>query len=415
MKRKYLIIPLTILFSSLFMMSSCSNGEETYSSEQTDAVNVKNGVTYNFYYSKASTNQLYSITGKPGQPVPYIPVPKRTFYTFDCWEADDESQLLKVFGNQSLDFYAQWNSTTRIGNKIKPSVVGDIVFTDGSATSYADAIETPLTEEQKNQAVAVIYTTSYNPENGNNKNGNTMLAIAINPKNTKWCEETIKVNNDDVYLALYVGYDLQNITYKNQTAGLLSFNMYDGSKNLAKTDQLVAYSYYYAPAFYYAYTYGETVDMVESLRDGWYLPSYYEMRVLMIEEGLLSTIKSVFTLAGKTFDVNANTSKTTQSTLILTSFSDSSYPEGTKPGDHGGEYSKDDMWVSLRMYDITAEPKMRDKIAHVNPKESYEKASIYNRAYALDFKGEVNLVNKSKSEWEDGHTKSYAFPVRAFK
>lgn len=431
MKRKSLFIPLGILFSSLFILSSCSSGDDTYPSKQTDSASVKNGVTYNFYYSHASTNLLYSITGKPGDQVPNLPVPKRKFYTFDSWKTDDGNEIPANFGTTSLEIYAKWTSTTQIGNKIKPSVVGDIVFTDGSATSYTDAIATPLTDDQKKNVAAIIFTTSYNLENGDNKNGSTMLGIAVNPKQTNWCADRIEVFNektkkhDNVLLSLYAGYDLQNITNDKQPANALSFNLYDGSKNLPKTDQLLAYSYYYAPAFYYAYTYGtNAVDMKEEYRDGWYLPSYYEMRVLMTEEGLLSTIKSVFSLAGKTFDVNSNTTATNKSTLILTSYSDTSAPDSAKPNDEGGESSKGDMWVTIRMYDITAEPKMRDKTPRVNPKESYDKAAIYTKAYAVDFKGEVNIVTKTAKAWDkdnkatssdDAPHKSYAFPVRVFK
>lgn len=425
MKRKSLFIPLGILFSSLFILSSCSSGDDTYPSNQTDSASVKNGVTYNFYYSHASTNLLYSITGKPGDRVPNLPVPKRKFYTFDSWKTDDGNEIPANFGTTSLEIYAQWTSTTQIGNKIKPSVVGDIVFTDGSATSYTDAIATPLTDDQKKNVAAIIFTTSYNLENGDNKNGSTMLGIAVNPKHTNWCADRIKVGNDNVLLSLYAGYDIQNITYNNQPANALSFNLYDGSKNLPKTDQLLAYSYYYAPAFYYAYTYGtNAVDMKEEYRNGWYLPSYYEMRVLMTEEGLLSTIKSVFSLAGKTFDLNSNTTATNKSTLILTSYSDTSTPDSAGPNDEGGESSKTDMWVTIRMYDITAEPKMRDKTPRVNPKESYDKAAIYTKAYAVDFKGEVNIVTKTAKGWNKDHDKddsdgavykSYAFPVRVFK
>ena len=425
MKRKSLFIPLGILFSSLFILSSCSRGDDTYPSNQTDSASVKNGVTYNFYYSHASTNLLYSITGKPGDQVPNLPVPKRKFYTFDSWKTDDGSEIPANFGTTSLEIYAQWTSTTQIGNKIKPSVVGDIVFTDGSATSYTDAIATPLTDDQKKNVAAIIFTTSYNLENGDNKNGSTMLGIAVYPKHTNWCADRIKVGNDNDLLSLYAGYDLQNITNDNQPANALSFNLYDGSKNLPKTDQLLAYSYYYAPAFYYAYTYGtNAVDMKEEYRDGWYLPSYYEMRILMTEEGLLSTIKSVFSLTGKTFDVNSNTTATNKSTLILTSYSDTSAPDSANPNDEHGYYSESDMWVTIRMYDITAEPKMRTRTPRVNPKESYKKAAIYTKAYAVDFQGEVNLVTKTNKAWDkdnkptsdnDAPKKSYAFPVRVFK
>ena len=82
------------------------------------------------------------------------------------------------------------------------------------------------------------------------------------------------------------------------------------------------------------------------------------------------------------------------------------------------------MWVSLRLYDITAEQKHRDKTPLVNPKDDYEHAAIYWRACAYDLSGNETFVKKHAKGFDedsnidnddDAIKKCYAFPVRVFK
>ncbi len=415
----------TLLLAVSLFAFSCSSGEDVFSEKESAATSVKKGSTYTFYHTHASTTPLYVLTGKDGDTVPQIPVPKRTFYTFSSWLTDEGTAIPSKFGTEDFAFYAQWDSSTQIGTKHRPSVVGDIVFTDGSATPYTEVISNPLTDDQKEHVAAVIYSTTYNPENGSNKNGSTMMGIAVRGKHTCWCKSKIKVNSDDVYLSIYAGYDIQNVFSTSQPASVLSLSPYNGSKNLPKTDQFLAYASSYAPAFYYAYTYStEAVEMRKEYREGWYLPSLYEVRAIMNDEGLRSTITNIFTLCGRNFNVNANTTAKTQSTFILTSYADSSEPDSVAPGDHGGQYSEKDMWVSMRMFDITAEQKFRDKTPHVNPKDTYKKAAVYWRAYAYDFAGGENTIKKTASGFnkdkdsDDSSTapyQCYAYPVRVFK
>ena len=415
-----------LLMALPFFAFSCSSGEDAYSGKKSESPTVKNGSTYTFYYSHASTTPLYVLTGKDGDTVPFIPVPKRTFYKFSSWQTDEHTSLPSKFGTIDLSFYAQWDSSTQIGTKIRPSVVGDIVFTDGSATPFTEVITTPLTDEQKKNVAAIIFTTTYNQENGDNKSGKTMLGIGVVGKHTKWCEGTIKVNDTNVLLSIYTGYDIQSVFSSSQPAQNLSLSPYDGSKNLPKTDHFLAYACKYAPSFYFAYTYStKTVEMREEYRDGWYLPTLFELRAIMNDQGLRSTIKNIFTLVGKNFDANSNTTGKAQSTLLLTSYCDSSDPEEIEPGDYGGQYSEKGMWVSLRMFDITAqEQKMRDKTPHVNPKDSYKKAAAYHKVFAYDFEGKENLVKKNTKGFDkdkdpddddDAVYQCYAYPIREFK
>lgn len=61
-----------------------------------------------------------------------------------------------VMGSSNVTFTAQW-SMSYIGKKVptEAKAVGDIVFEDGSATSYASDLT--LTDEQKSKAIAVIF------------------------------------------------------------------------------------------------------------------------------------------------------------------------------------------------------------------------------------------------------------------
>lgn len=416
-------LTLSVVFLSLALCClSCTSGSDTYTSEQDESSSIKDGITYTLYHSHASSIPLYVITGKKGDKVPTLPVPVRKFYEFKAWRSDDNEELPLRFGSEGNSFYATWSSSTQIGTKIRPNVVGDIVFTDGSATPYTDVITTPLTDDQKEQVAAIIYTTTYNKENGDNKNGSTMLGIAVRGKNTYWCRKKIEVNSSssDVLLSLYAGYDIQNGT----AAQILSLNPYDGSKNLVKTNQLLAYAETYAPAFYYAYTYGtRTIEMDEAYRDGWYLPSRVEVFVLMNDIGLRNTISNIFNLVGQKFDANANVTAKTQSTMLLTSYADNSEQDSVSPNDYGGQYSESDEWVTLRLYDITAELTLRDKTPYVNPLGTYKKAAIYTKCYAYDFSGKENVVKKNimgydqdkkDHEYDDAVYKTYAYPVRVF-
>ena len=423
--KKFILPVLITLATTLFFLPACSSD----TNDEEKSAEVSTEISYTFYYSHASTSPLYTISGNKGDRIPTIPRPKRTFYTFSSWECDDSTTLPETFGEKNLDFYAKWTNSTQIGSKIKPSTVGDIVFTDGSATPFTEVIATPLTDAQKEHVAAIIYTTTYNPQNGDNKNGKTMLGIAVHPKHTNWCAQTIKVGDTKVLLSLYAGYDIQSVYSNSQPAQALSFNAYDGSKNLVPTEQFLAYSYWYAPAFYYAYTYGtKAIEMCESLQSGWYLPSLYELRVLMKDEEVRSTIVAIFNLLGiddVQLDMNGSATKgKAQSTLMLTSYADSSDPDDVEAEDWGGKYNKKKMWVSLRLYDITAEQKLRDKTPLVNPKDDYEHAAIYWRACAYDLSGNETFVKKHAKGFDedsnidnddDAIKKCYAFPVRVFK
>lgn len=92
---------------------------------------------------------------------------------------------------------ATFSKTTYIGSK-KPSLdkaVGDIVFSDGSATPYSNGLT--LTDEQKAAAVAIIF---YANSDGTGTLGAKTLGVGLNRKYwVPWCSTTAKAYNTNQY------------------------------------------------------------------------------------------------------------------------------------------------------------------------------------------------------------------------
>lgn len=183
---------------------------------------------------------------------------------------------------------------SRIGEKSKPTEVGDIVFSDGSATPYGEGLV--LTEEQESKAVAVIFYAGTSSD----ALGARTLGVGLAQSATKiaWCGagagaanrdvETIQCTpNDDSGSYTFAGDtdgsdNLEQIAEFLATAGESGANINDtgvscaGGSSTASTDEAAA-NY---PAFYFAKTYaGQAGSRVAgtSYATGWYLPSIAEL------------------------------------------------------------------------------------------------------------------------------------------
>ena len=138
-----------------------------------------------------------------------------------------------------------------IGTKAKPTAVGDIVFSDGTAIAYSADADFELTEIQKTEAVAVIfYATGRVLGVGLDESGELMWAA----------EGTL-------------GYERELETTD------LNTTLLNGSNNWGKitaidstADSMAATKY---PAFNYANTYS-----TPGYTSGWYLPSKSELQSL---------------------------------------------------------------------------------------------------------------------------------------
>ena len=148
-----------------------------------------------------------------------------------------------------------------IGSKSKPDAVGDIVFSDGSATAYT--ADLTLTEEQKSKAVAVIFYVG--TECSNDSTSRTLgVGLAQNQSGLAWCLESAAAHD-------------KNITTIQESDK-------DGSDNLSQIGEFLngnndtgtADNY---PAFYFAKNYsGTATNLGETYADGWYLPSIAELQ-----------------------------------------------------------------------------------------------------------------------------------------
>ena len=142
-----------------------------------------------------------------------------------------------------------------IGSKASPDAVGDIVFSDGSASAYTDT----LTDDQKNAAVAVIFDAA-------NKKG-----VGLNVGTSKcWCVEG-------------------TIAYPVRTYAT-SFD--DGKANTNQIAGLSDYSAANYPAFDYCRSYS-----VPGFTSGWYLPARNELLSLRTNK---TAVEAALTSLGKT-------------------------------------------------------------------------------------------------------------------
>lgn len=152
---------------------------------------------------------------------------------------------------------------TSAGSKAAPDAEGDIVFSDGSASPYTDFATTPMTDAQKNAAVAVIFDAA-------DKKG-----VGLNVGMGKcWCVEGTSIYNTNTYAT----------------------NFYYGKVNtdqIAGTDEIAGLSDYSEsnyPAFAYCRSYS-----VPGFTSGWYLPAFYELLSLRTNR---TAVEAAFTSLG---------------------------------------------------------------------------------------------------------------------
>lgn len=292
--RKYKLHFLFILVFSLFCVVSCSNASDSSSNANDNVFGIK----YSFYLSSTTDQPWASVSGLEGSVVPTINKPEKRGYRFTGWKTKSGDSIPAVFGKERLKFYAQWSeskSEKLIGSKPYSDAVGDVIFTDGSASSYPDNWS-DFTDEQWNAAVAMLFTTSYNPTNGQNVKGGQYqykLAAGLVVAKKQWCVDILSNTRVDntyaleknvtCWTSLYLGYSWNDISYKKENAlPPLSLNSYFGKQHLVDSSVFKAYATSsIAPAFEYAMQYGKNQNISKDFKNDWYLPSSAELTVLL--------------------------------------------------------------------------------------------------------------------------------------
>ena len=165
------------------------------------------------------------------------------------------SQITKgSIGNKTVYTKINWYGT-KLPTETK--VVYDIVFSDGSATPYTENMS--LTNDEKAAAIAVIFYAG-----GDSYIGERTLGFGLNCNTEKkWCKDG-------------------NVTGSRIRQ---QYDYYNGKNNMQVIKVLEDYSEDNYPAAYWCDNYGssETNLVGTAFEDGWYLPTFFEMKKLFGE------------------------------------------------------------------------------------------------------------------------------------
>ena len=218
---------------------------------------------------------------------------------FRYWKDSKGTQV--VSGTQvsaDLALTAEWSDVNFIGQKAAPDAVGDIVFSDGSATPYTSGLT--LTQAQKDAAVAVIFY------NGTSTDvlGEKILGVGIH--NTE--DEELEANRtkiwaykpgpgvlasaaegqrnpvSDLQCTLSMPEDYSSFILDNNVYDTTFTGAIDGSSNWdilceSVSDENKEGMY---PAWEWVNAYVETYGLAGDFAEGWYFPSIAELSMLSI-------------------------------------------------------------------------------------------------------------------------------------
>ena len=221
-------------------------------------------------------------------------------YEFLGWylgETQVSPNTLEIYKDITLT--AKWKKSGYLGSKAptEAKAVGDIVFTDGSATPYTNDLQ--LESYQKEAAVAIIFYAGTGLNSGNNVTTSRTLGVGLKHADFKleWCiqgangSSNIRTIQNPVKDGFASG---ENLTFMGDS---------DGSDNL---EQIKAFLSDYEmddtsdkekyPAFYYAKNYIGNFNLSgTNYTSGWYLPSAAELHAIWKEK---DTVDAASTLCG---------------------------------------------------------------------------------------------------------------------
>ena len=253
--------------SMMSIFGGCSSLKTIYASDTFVTTNVN----ISYYTGQYCFSGCTSLVGGSGT-------------TYD--ENKIHATYARIDGGESAPGYFTAKATT-IGTKSEPDAVGDIVFSDGSATPYSTDLT--LSEAQKEAAVAVIYYAG----SAEDVLGAKMLGVGL--KNTG-TDSTLAwaMNADTNITAIQCKPSSEEVATAKFTGDL------DGSDNWkalcdAVSDEDTSGNY---PAWEWVNAYATTTaNLTGDYASGWYLPTVAELSMLY---RVKATVNSALEAAGGT-------------------------------------------------------------------------------------------------------------------
>lgn len=206
-------------------------------------------------------------------------------YEFLGWylgETQVSPDTLTIYNDETLT--AKWKKNGYWGSKAptEAKAVGDIVFTDGSATPYTNDLH--LEKYQKEAAIAIIFYAGTGLNSGDNVTTSRTLGVglkhAIDNFKLKWCIQGAKgfTNITTIQNPVKDGFSSwENMTFKGDSDG--SNNLEQIKAFLGDMDDTFDSENY--PAFYYAKNYIGNFNLDgTNYASGWYLPSAAELHAI---------------------------------------------------------------------------------------------------------------------------------------
>lgn len=256
----------------------------------------------------------------------------------DVRVADGETTLISVGISEIKEPAFNDDDRPPIGTKARtePKAVGDIVFSDGSATPYTAGMT--ITDEMKENAIALIFYKGTGLNNGSDTTTVRTLGVGLkhykeNHGNTTeigalWCTEAASAKAVDVTTIHCEPDDegsIGNYTFVNATDRNGSDNLEQIASFLTqnnKTDDTSTAENY--PAFYFCKNYKDTASNVSGTdyESGWYLPTIAELfQIYKNGKG-----------AGKIFDIDAAIQAVGGDTLAYVYWSSTQTPASSGQG-----------------------------------------------------------------------------------
>ena len=264
----------TAVTYTVTIASGITNG--TVNSDKTSAAKGDT-VTLTIAASDGYELDTISVKDASNNEVTINEVTKGSAYTFTMVESNV---------TVSATFKLSAVTPTYIGTKAPSEAksVGDIVFTDGSATPYSEDLT--LTDDEKNAAIAVIFYVG--TDCSNDSTSRTLgVGLAQNQSGLAWCLGSAKAYNVNITT-------IQE-SDKDGSDNLEQIEAFDGVDDTATEANY--------PAFYFAKNYasqtGSNVSGTD-YEDGWYLPAKAELQ--KIYESLSTVNKELAACGGTEFN-----------------------------------------------------------------------------------------------------------------